>query len=91
MIVNKYYVSNSIFKWIFLDNFLHELKWFQVLLTLGIIYIYISVYVSSVYIYIFSYNYSVYMYIRGAFNKFPDFFVEAFNIGNSVCYCYTSY
>ena len=34
------------------------------------------------------------LYKRSAFNKFPDFFVEAFKIvvdsGKSVCYCYTS-
>ena len=31
--------------------------------------------------------------IRGAFNKFPDFFVQAFKIfvDTSVCYCNTSY
>ena len=27
--------------------------------------------------------------LRGAFNKFPDFFVQAFKIV-VVCYCYTS-
>ena len=33
------------------------------------------------------------IHIRGEFNKFPDFFVQAFKIvvENSVCYCYTSY
>ena len=32
------------------------------------------------------------IYICGAFNKFPDFFVQAFKIvENSLCYCYTSY
>ena len=29
--------------------------------------------------------------LHGAFNKFPDFFVPAFQIENSVCYCYISY
>ena len=34
----------------------------------------------------------IYISIRGAFNKFPDFFVQAFKfvINSSVCYCYTS-
>ena len=32
----------------------------------------------------------IYIYIRGAFNKFPDFFLQEFKI-DSVCYCYTSY
>ena len=34
-------------------------------------------------------------YIRDVFNKFPDFFIQAFKIvvdsENSICYCYTSY
>ena len=33
--------------------------------------------------------------LRGAFNTFPDFFVQAFKIvvylENSICHCYTSY
>ena len=45
-------------------------------LILGFIYVYIYIYVCvcmCVYIYI-------YIYICGAFNKFPDFFVQAFKI-----------
>ena len=43
----------------------------------------------SIYIYI-------YIYIRGAFIKFPDFFLYRnlkllYTLENSVCYCYTSY
>ena len=32
-------------------------------------------------------------YVRGAFNKFPDFFVQAFKIviDALICYCHTSY
>ena len=32
----------------------------------------------------------IYIYICNEFNKFPNFFVQAFKIENSVCYCYTS-
>ena len=35
------------------------------------------------------------MYLCGAFNKVPDFFVQAFKLSytleNSLCYCYASY
>ena len=38
------------------------------------LYIYMCVCFVCVYIYIY------YIYIRGAFNKFPDFFVQTFQI-----------
>ena len=49
-------------------------------------YVYICIYICihvNVYvcIYIFMWIYEgIYMYIRGAFNRFPDFFVPAFKI-----------
>ena len=38
----------------------------------------------------------IYIYIRGAFNRFPDFFLYRYlklswTLENLVCYCYTSY
>ena len=38
-----------------------------------------TLYIYIIYIYIYIYAYS-HPYIRGAFNKFPDFFVQAFKI-----------